>query len=202
MATNVSVLRHGDNPARVYAKLRTHQQTAPHGRLVHYSTTQSQSSTSLLTLPYLYPYYLRRLGLLHGVYVPLSSQMTTGLMRRFSSSARTQLSSSASRSLTSPRLLGLRQYQRTITDIRARQASVARHWFTSSSPPPGIPILCHPTTTPFPQSKIEISTPFFYSEPAAPWQTRSANGHQAAAVCRNHPRTPEVQLTFGFAIPF
>lgn len=60
--------------------------------------------------------------------------MTTGLMRRFSSSARTQLPSSAVRSLTAPRLLGLRQYQRTITDVRPRQATVSRSWFTSSSP--------------------------------------------------------------------
>ncbi|KAH7073928.1 hypothetical protein BKA63DRAFT_534265 [Paraphoma chrysanthemicola] len=60
--------------------------------------------------------------------------MTTGLMRRFSSSARTQVPSPAARSLTAPRLLGLRQYQRTITDIRPRQASVSRSWFTSSSP--------------------------------------------------------------------
>lgn len=71
--------------------------------------------------------------ILYGwIFIPL--QMTTGPMRRFSSSARTQLSSSTARSLTAPRLLGLRQYQRTITDIRPRQASVSRTWFTSSSP--------------------------------------------------------------------
>ncbi|KAF1918129.1 hypothetical protein BDU57DRAFT_514711 [Ampelomyces quisqualis] len=60
--------------------------------------------------------------------------MTTGPMRRFSSSARTHLPSPAARSLTAPRLLGLRQYQRTITDVRPRQATVSRSWFTSSSP--------------------------------------------------------------------
>ncbi|KAH7392976.1 hypothetical protein BKA66DRAFT_567701 [Pyrenochaeta sp. MPI-SDFR-AT-0127] len=60
--------------------------------------------------------------------------MTSGLMRRFSSSARTQLPTATARSLTAPRILGLKQYQRTITDIRPRQASVSRHWFTSSSP--------------------------------------------------------------------
>jgi hypothetical protein len=60
--------------------------------------------------------------------------MTTGLMRRFSSSARNQVPSPVARSLTTPRLLGLRQYQRTITDVRPRQASVLRSWFTSSSP--------------------------------------------------------------------
>ncbi|KAF3003062.1 hypothetical protein E8E13_007328 [Curvularia kusanoi] len=60
--------------------------------------------------------------------------MTTGLMRRFSSSARTQLPPSTSFSLTAPRLLGLKQYQRSITDVRPRQASVSRSWFTSTSP--------------------------------------------------------------------
>ncbi|KAF2826290.1 hypothetical protein CC86DRAFT_370339 [Ophiobolus disseminans] len=60
--------------------------------------------------------------------------MTTGPMRRFSSSARTRLPCCAPRSLTAPRLLGLRQYQRTITGIRPRQAAVSRSWFTSSSP--------------------------------------------------------------------
>jgi hypothetical protein len=70
--------------------------------------------------------------ILYGcISIPL--QMTTGPMRRFSSSARTQLSPTA-RSLTAPRLLGLRQYQRNITDIRPRQASVSRSWFTSSPP--------------------------------------------------------------------
>lgn len=58
--------------------------------------------------------------------------MTSGLMRRFSSSARTQVPTPALRSLTAPRILGLKQYQRTITDIRPRQASVSRQWFTSS----------------------------------------------------------------------
>ncbi|KAJ4369828.1 hypothetical protein N0V83_005592 [Neocucurbitaria cava] len=60
--------------------------------------------------------------------------MTIGLMRRFSSSTRTQLPTPTARSLTAPRVLGLRQYQRTITIARPRQASVSRHWFTSSSP--------------------------------------------------------------------
>lgn len=67
-------------------------------------------------------------------YILVSCHMTVGLMRRFSSSARTQNSSATARSLTAPRLLGLRQYQRTITDVRARPASVTRSWFTSSSP--------------------------------------------------------------------
>ncbi|KAH6642362.1 hypothetical protein C7974DRAFT_99990 [Boeremia exigua] len=60
--------------------------------------------------------------------------MTTGLMRRFSSSARTQLPRFTTTSLTAPRLLGLKQYQRSITDVRARQASVSRSWFTSTTP--------------------------------------------------------------------
>ncbi|KAJ4345031.1 hypothetical protein N0V95_005973 [Ascochyta clinopodiicola] len=61
-------------------------------------------------------------------------------MRRFSSSARTQLprststSTSTSTSLTAPRLLGLKQYQRHLTDARPRQASVSRSWFTSTTP--------------------------------------------------------------------
>ncbi|KAF1961128.1 hypothetical protein CC80DRAFT_589560 [Byssothecium circinans] len=61
--------------------------------------------------------------------------MTTGLMRRlFSSSSRAQLfPRSASTHLTTPRLLGLKQYQRSITDVPPRQASVARTWFTSST---------------------------------------------------------------------
>ncbi|PVH99390.1 hypothetical protein DM02DRAFT_615103 [Periconia macrospinosa] len=64
--------------------------------------------------------------------------MTSGrLMRRlFSSSTRAQLPPRfASSYLCTRRLLGLNQYlnQRTITDIRPRQASVARTWFTSSS---------------------------------------------------------------------
>lgn len=65
---------------------------------------------------------------------PTPVQMTICPMRRFSSSARTRLPFPAARSLTAPRLLGLRQYQRSITDIRPRQASVSRSWFTSSSP--------------------------------------------------------------------
>jgi hypothetical protein len=70
------------------------------------------------------------LGSLHvRIFLPL--HMTSGLMRRFSSSARTRL---PSRSLTAPRVPGLRQYQRNITDVRPRQATVARSWFTSSSP--------------------------------------------------------------------
>ncbi|KAF1926544.1 uncharacterized protein M421DRAFT_422522 [Didymella exigua CBS 183.55] len=61
--------------------------------------------------------------------------MTTGLMRRFSSSARTQLPRSSSTSLSAPRLLGLKQCQRHLTDARPRQASAAagRSWFTSST---------------------------------------------------------------------
>ncbi|KAL5116674.1 hypothetical protein ACEQ8H_005423 [Pleosporales sp. CAS-2024a] len=59
--------------------------------------------------------------------------MTTGL-RRFSSAARVPFSPHAARALAAPRLLGLRQYQRNITDVRPRQASVSRSWFTSSSP--------------------------------------------------------------------
>lgn len=64
----------------------------------------------------------------------LSTQMTSGLMRRFSSSARTQFSRSTATSLTGPRILGLKQYRRSITDARPRQASVSRQWFTSSTP--------------------------------------------------------------------
>ncbi|RYN37796.1 hypothetical protein AA0113_g6478 [Alternaria arborescens] len=60
--------------------------------------------------------------------------MTSGLMRRFSTSARTQLLTCPARSLTAPRLLGLKQYKRNITAVGAKQASVSRHWFTSSSP--------------------------------------------------------------------
>lgn len=60
--------------------------------------------------------------------------MTTGPMRRFSSSARGQVAPTSARSLTAPRLLGLRRYQRHITDVRPRQATVSRSWFTSSSP--------------------------------------------------------------------
>ncbi|KAF2443581.1 hypothetical protein P171DRAFT_522114 [Karstenula rhodostoma CBS 690.94] len=62
--------------------------------------------------------------------------MTTGRMRRlFSSSTRAnlQIPAVSSTSLTAPRLLGLRQYQRTITDVGARQASVSRTWFTASA---------------------------------------------------------------------
>jgi len=62
--------------------------------------------------------------------------MTTGRMRRlFSSSTRAnlQIPSASSTCLTAPRLLGLKQYQRTITDVRARQASVSRTWFTASA---------------------------------------------------------------------
>ncbi|KAF1937243.1 hypothetical protein EJ02DRAFT_458886 [Clathrospora elynae] len=55
-------------------------------------------------------------------------------MRRFSTSARTQLPTSTARSLTAPRILGIKQYQRSITDVRSRPASVSRKWFTSSSP--------------------------------------------------------------------
>lgn len=60
--------------------------------------------------------------------------MTSGLMRRFSCPARTQLSPLTARSIIVPRTFGLKQYQRTITDVRPRQAAVLRQWFTSSSP--------------------------------------------------------------------
>ncbi|KAH8716873.1 hypothetical protein GQ44DRAFT_624603 [Phaeosphaeriaceae sp. PMI808] len=60
--------------------------------------------------------------------------MTNGPMRRFSSSARTLFPTPTARSLTAPQLLGLRQYQRTLTDIRTRPVSPLRNWFTSSSP--------------------------------------------------------------------
>jgi hypothetical protein len=61
--------------------------------------------------------------------------MTIGPMRRlFSSSSRAQLFPRfASTHLAAPRLLGLKQYQRNITGVRPRQASVTRTWFTSSS---------------------------------------------------------------------
>ncbi|KAF2711148.1 hypothetical protein K504DRAFT_429770 [Pleomassaria siparia CBS 279.74] len=62
--------------------------------------------------------------------------MTAGLMRRlFSSTAssRFPLCTAYSYHLTAPRLLGLKQYQRTITDVRPRQASLSKTWFTSSS---------------------------------------------------------------------
>lgn len=57
------------------------------------------------------------------------------MRRLFSSSTRAnlQIPAGSSASLTAPRLLGLRQYQRTITDVRARQASVSRTWFTASA---------------------------------------------------------------------
>ncbi|KAF1997233.1 hypothetical protein P154DRAFT_537365 [Amniculicola lignicola CBS 123094] len=69
--------------------------------------------------------------------------MTAGLMRRlFSSSARARLPlQHASNSLAAPRLLGLKTYQRSITDVRTRQASISRTWFTSTTatayPDPG-----------------------------------------------------------------
>ncbi|KAF2183795.1 hypothetical protein K469DRAFT_634412 [Zopfia rhizophila CBS 207.26] len=60
--------------------------------------------------------------------------MTAGLMRRFSSSAQIRLRHRfASNYLTAPRLLCLKQYQRTITDVRPRQASISRTWFTSTT---------------------------------------------------------------------
>ncbi|KAH9867559.1 hypothetical protein IAQ61_008153 [Plenodomus lingam] len=64
----------------------------------------------------------------------LFTSMTNGLLRRFSSSARSRLPPSAARPLTVPRILGFKQYQRTIADVRPRQAAVLRQWFTSSSP--------------------------------------------------------------------
>ncbi|KAH7117958.1 hypothetical protein B0J11DRAFT_537126 [Dendryphion nanum] len=63
--------------------------------------------------------------------------MTAGLMRRlFSSSTRAQIPSRlTSNHLAAPRLLGLKQYQRHLTDIRPLRASVAvsKTWFTSTS---------------------------------------------------------------------
>lgn len=69
------------------------------------------------------------------LYGHIPIQMTAGLMRRlFSSSTRAQFPlRSPSNYLTAPRLLGLKQYQRTITDVRPRQASISRTWFTSTS---------------------------------------------------------------------
>ncbi|KAL1601670.1 hypothetical protein SLS60_006585 [Paraconiothyrium brasiliense] len=57
------------------------------------------------------------------------------MRRLFSSSTRANLRiiSSSTTCLTAPRLLGLKQYQRTITEVRARQASVSRTWFTASA---------------------------------------------------------------------
>jgi len=49
-------------------------------------------------------------------------------MRRFSTSARTHLSTRTAGPL------GLRRYQRSTTEIRPRQAAVLRQWFTRSSP--------------------------------------------------------------------
>lgn len=89
------------------------------GRLAHLSTKLPAAS--------------KPIRILYGC-ISLPVQMTTGLMRRFSTSARTQFSPHAARALAAPRLLGLRQYQRNITDVRPRQASVSRNWFTSSSP--------------------------------------------------------------------
>jgi len=89
------------------------------GRLVHLSTKLPAPS--------------KPIRILYGC-ISLPVQMTTGLMRRFSTSARTQFSPHAGRALAAPRLLGLRQYQRNITDVRPRQASISRNWFTSSSP--------------------------------------------------------------------
>ncbi|KAF2119004.1 hypothetical protein BDV96DRAFT_610841 [Lophiotrema nucula] len=66
--------------------------------------------------------------------------MTAGLMRRlFSSCTRVRFPTSRfhfakqENFLTAPRLLGLKQYQRSITDVRPRQAQISRTWFTSSS---------------------------------------------------------------------
>ncbi|KZM26019.1 hypothetical protein ST47_g2855 [Ascochyta rabiei] len=69
----------------------------------------------------------------HGRFL-LPGQMTTCLMRRFSSSARTQLPRSASTSLPAPRLLGLKRWRRQLTGVRPRQASASRSWFTSTTP--------------------------------------------------------------------
>ncbi|KAF2471262.1 uncharacterized protein BDR25DRAFT_260669 [Lindgomyces ingoldianus] len=63
--------------------------------------------------------------------------MTAGLMRRFSSSTRIRSPhfslQFSSHHLTAPRLLGLKQYQRTIADLRPRQAAISRTWFTSTT---------------------------------------------------------------------
>jgi len=56
-------------------------------------------------------------------------------MRRFSTFVRPQLPTlHPERSLTAPRVLGLKQYKRTIAGVGVRQALVPRLWFTSSSP--------------------------------------------------------------------
>ncbi|KAF2264292.1 hypothetical protein CC78DRAFT_463806 [Lojkania enalia] len=56
------------------------------------------------------------------------------MRRLFSSSTRAQLSARfASTHLATPRILGIKQYQRSITDVRPRQASISRTWFTSST---------------------------------------------------------------------
>ena len=68
-------------------------------------------------------------------YGHIPEQMTAGLMRRlFSSSTRARIPQRlTSHQLCAPPLLGLKQYQRTITDVRPRQASVSRTWFTSTA---------------------------------------------------------------------
>ncbi|KAF2660179.1 hypothetical protein K491DRAFT_589669, partial [Lophiostoma macrostomum CBS 122681] len=67
-------------------------------------------------------------------------QMTSCLMRRlFSSSTRARIPQRlASHQLCAPPLLGLKQYQRTIADVRPRQASVSRTWFTSTAVCPSL----------------------------------------------------------------
>lgn len=62
--------------------------------------------------------------------------MTAGPMRRhFSSSARAQLASRHTASGLPTRCsLGLRQYQRTITDLRPCQPLASKLWFTSAAP--------------------------------------------------------------------
>lgn len=57
------------------------------------------------------------------------------MRRLFSSSSRARTRQQvASTHLAPPRLLGLKQYQRSITDIRPRQAPALQAWFTSSTP--------------------------------------------------------------------
>ncbi|ORY10541.1 hypothetical protein BCR34DRAFT_485457 [Clohesyomyces aquaticus] len=63
--------------------------------------------------------------------------MTAGLMRRFSSTSRLRSPLSSGQFAFNhpppPRLLGLKQYSRSITALRPRQAAVSRTWFTSST---------------------------------------------------------------------
>lgn len=112
------------------------------GTIFSFAPLVRQSSEQRLSPPthfhasiaILIPY--RTLPLFH-IYGRIFVQMTAGLMRRlFSSSTRVQIPSRvASNHLSTPRLLGLKQYQRHLTGIRPLQASVSgsRTWFTSTS---------------------------------------------------------------------